>query len=147
MNTWCNQRHNVPYVFPETSQCDPFTPSIKTLNVPTPVLGTTAVSFTSVQLHAQAQYVQQWSASLEKQLGSQTTLEVGYLGAGGFHLQRSHLINNAQPGTGLIQPRRPFPKISFVANTVFPTSVNVASTTFPVSTINLLENTSQSWYD
>ena len=149
MNTWCNQRHNVPYVFPETAQSDPYIPSITTLNFPTPVLGTTAVSFTSVQLHAQAQYVQQWSASVEKQLGAQTTLEIGYLGAGGFHLQRSHLINNAQPGPGLIQPRRPFPKISFVANTVFPAAVaaTMTSSTFPVSTINLLENTSQSWYD
>src|SRR6185312_12599087 len=27
MNTWCNQRHNVPYVFPMTSQSDPFLPS------------------------------------------------------------------------------------------------------------------------
>jgi hypothetical protein len=147
MNTWCNQRHNVPYVFPETAQSDPFIPSITTLNFPSPVLGTTAVSFTSVQLHAKAQYVQQWSASLEKQLGGQTTVEIGYLGSGGFHLQRSHLINNAQPGAGLIQPRRPFPKISFVPNTVFPSTVTVASTTFPVSTINLLENTSRSWYD
>jgi hypothetical protein len=149
MNTWCNQRHNVPYVFPETAQSDPYIPSITTLNLPTPVLGTTAVSFTGLQLHAPAQYVQQWSTSLEKQLGKQTTVEVGYLGAGGFHLQRSHLINNAQPGPGLIQPRRPHPKISFVANSVFPASVasTMTSSTFPVSTINLLENTSQSWYD
>jgi hypothetical protein len=147
MNTWCNQRHNVPYVFPLTSQSDPFLPSIPTLNFPAPVLGTSVVSFTSVQLHAPAQYIQQWSTSLEKQLGGSTTLEVGYLGAGGFHLQRSHLINNAQPGPGLIQPRRPHPKISFVANTEFPANVTVASNTFPVSTINLLENSSQSWYD
>jgi hypothetical protein len=147
MNTWCNQRHNVPYVFPETSQSDPYTPSINTLNFPTPVLGTTAVSFTALQLHAPPQYIQQWSASLEKQLGTETTLEVGYLGAGGFHLQRSHLINNAQPGAGLIQPRRPHPRISFVNNTVFPSTTTVVSSTFPVSTINLLENTSQSWYD
>jgi hypothetical protein len=147
MNTWCNQRHNVPYVFPETSQSDPYTPSITTLNFPTPVLGSTVVSFTGLQLHAPAQYVQQWSSSLEKQLGKETTLEVGYLGAGGFHLQRSHLINNAQPGAGLIQPRRPFPKISFVPNTVFPASTSVVSSTFPVSTMNLLENTAQSWYD
>src|ERR1039457_1143601 len=147
MNTWCNQRHNVPYVFPLTSQSDPFVPSIPNLNFPTPVLGTSVVSFTTLQLHAPAQYVEQWSASLEKQLGSETTVEVGYLGSGGFHLQRSHLINNAQPGPGLIQPRRPFPKISFVNNTVFPSNVTVSSTTFPVSTINLLENTSQSWYD
>ena len=152
MNTWCNQRHNVPYVFPETSQSDPFIPSITTLNFPAPVLGTTVVSFTTLQLHAPSQYIQQWSASLEKQLGAQTTLEVGYLGAGGFHLQRSHLINNAQPGPGLIQPRRPHPKISFVANSTFPADVTLApgfaaNPIFPVSTINLLENTSQSWYD
>ena len=149
MNTWCNQRHNVPYVFPETAQSDPFNPTITTLNFPTPVLGTTAVSFTGLQLHAPAQYVQQWSASLEKQLGKETTIEIGYLGAGGFHLQRSHLINNAQPGPGLIQPRRPFPKISFVPDTVFPATVaeTMTSTTFPVTTVNLLENTSQSWYD
>ena len=147
MNTWCNQRHNVPYVFPLTSQSDPFIPSITTLNFPAPVLGTSVVSFTGLQLHAPAQYIQQWSASLEKQLGDSTTVELGYLGAGGFHLQRSHLINNGQPGPGLIQPRRPHPKISFVANTVFPSNVTVSSSTFPVSTINLLENTSQSWYD
>ncbi|MGB7547498.1 MAG: carboxypeptidase regulatory-like domain-containing protein [Terracidiphilus sp.] len=147
MNTWCNQRHNVPYVFPMTSQSNPYLPSINTLNFPSPVLGTTVVSFTALQLHAPAQYIQQWSASLEKQLGSQTTLEVGYLGAGGFHLQRSHLINNALPGPGLIQPRRPHPTISFVADTTFPSTVTVINSTFPVSTINLLENSSQSWYD
>jgi hypothetical protein len=142
----------VPYVFPETSQSDPFIPSITTLNFPAPVLGSTVVSFTALQLHAPPQYIQQWSASLEKQLGAQTTVEVGYLGAGGFHLQRSHLINNAQPGPGLIQPRRPHPKISFVGNSTFPANVTLApgfesSPIFPVSTINLLENTSQSWYD
>jgi len=147
MNTWCNQRHNVPYVFPLTSQSDPFMPSIPTLNFPAPVLGVSVVSFTALGLHAPAQYIQQWSASLEKQLGRETSLEIGYLGAGGFHLQRSHLINNAQPGPGLIQPLRPHPKISFVDNTTFPADVNVVSSTFPVSTINLLENTSQSWYD
>jgi hypothetical protein len=147
MNTWCNQRHNVPYVFPMTSQSDPYLPSINTLNFPSPVLGSTVVSFTGLQLHAPPQYIQQWSASIEKQIGGETTVEVGYLGAGGFHLQRSHLINNAQPGPGLIQPRRPFPKISFVANSVFPSKTVVASSTFPVSTMNLLENTAQSWYD
>jgi hypothetical protein len=152
MNTWCNQRHNVPYVFPLTSQSDPFLPTITTLNFPAPVLGTSVVSFTSLQLHATAQYIQQWSTSVEKQIGSETTVELGYLGAGGFHLQRSHLINNAQPGPGLIQPRRPHPKISFVPNTVLPPNVVVGPTfdedqLTPVSTINLLENTAQSWYD
>jgi carboxypeptidase family protein len=147
MNTWCNQRHNVPFIFPQTSQSDPYIPSITSLNFPAPVLGTTVTSFTGLQLHAPPQYIQQWSTSIEKQLGAATTLELGYLGAGGFHLQRAHLINNAQPGPGLIQPRRPFPKVSFVPNTTFRSNVTVASTIAPLSTMNLLENTAQSWYD
>src|SRR4029077_16717659 len=79
-----------------------------------------------------------------------TTLEVGYLGARGFHLPRSHLINNAPPGPGPLGPRRPFKTLSFVPGTTLtPSSATavVQSQTFPVSTINLLENTAQSWYD
>jgi len=147
MNTWCNQRHNVPYTFPETNQSDNFTPSITTFNFAPAVLGTTVVSFTGMQTNPSPQYIQQWSGTVEQSLGKTTVLEIGYLGARGFHLQRAHLINNAQPGPGLIQPRRPFKTISFVPNTVLPPNIVVTSTTFGVSTINLLENTAQSWYD
>ena len=147
MNTWCNQRHNVPYTFPETNQSDNFTPSIKTFDFAPAVLGTTVVSFTGMQTNPAPQYIQQWSGSVEQSLGKTTVMEIGYLGSRGFHLQRSHLINNAQPGPGLIQPRRPFKKISFVPNTVLPANIAVTNTTFGVSTINLLENSAQSWYD
>jgi hypothetical protein len=46
LNTWCNQLHNVPLVFPITQQSDNFTPSINGFNFPQPVLGGTVVSFT-----------------------------------------------------------------------------------------------------
>jgi hypothetical protein len=151
MNTWCNQRHNVPNVFPETQQSDNFTPPAALIasgfNFAPPVLGQTTVSFTAMDPHAPSQYLEQWSTSIEKSLGSQTTLEIGYMGNHGLHLQRAHLINNAPPGPGPIGPRRPFPKISFVSGTVLPPTVNAVSLTFPVSTINLLENSAQSWYD
>src|SRR6202011_569291 len=147
MNTWCNQRHNVPYTFPETNQSDNFTPSIKTFDFAPAVLGTTVVSFTGMQTRPAPQYIQQWSAAVEQSLGSSTVMEIGYLGSRGSNLQRAHLINNAQPGPGLIQPRRPFKKISFVPDTVLPPNIQVVSTTFGVSTINLLENSAQSWYD
>lgn len=158
-NTWCNQRHNVPYVFPETQQADNFTPPASLfangLNFGTPVLGTgtlpaTTVSFTAFDPHAPAEYIQQWNAQIQKTLGSNTTIEVGYLGARGFHLQRAHLINNAPPGPGPLGPRRPFKTLSFVPGTVLTPSSTTAviqSQTFPVSTINLLEDTAQSWYD
>lgn len=147
MNTWCNQRHNVPYVFPETRQSDNFTPSLFGLDFAPPVLGQTTVSFAAFDPKAPAQYIEQWNLTIEKSLGKEMTIEVGYLGARGLHLQRSRLINNALPGAGAIQPRRPFPTISFLPGTVLPSDVTVASTTFPVSAINLLENTARSWYD
>jgi len=151
MNMWCNQRHNVPYVFPETQQADNFTPPAALIasqfNFGQPVLGLTTVSFAAFDPHAPSQYTQQWSFSVEKRLGPETTLEMGYLGNRGVHLQRSHLINNAPPGPGPIGPRRPFKTISFLPGTVLPSNINVVNTTFPVSGINLLENTARSWYD
>ena len=150
MNTWCNQRHNVPYVFPETQQADNFTPPAALVasgfNFGQPVLGVTTVSFASIELDSPAQYIEQWSGSIEKTLGHQTTLEIGYLGAHGLHLQRAHLVNNAPPGPGAIGPRRPFRTLSFLPGTELPPGTAVVSTTFPVSTINILENSAQSWY-
>jgi hypothetical protein len=151
MNTWCNQRHNVPYVFPETQQADNFTPPAALIasqfNFGQPVLGQTTVSFAAFDPHAPSQYIQQWSFSMEKSLGRETTLEIGYLGSHGVHLQRSHLINNAPPGAGAIGPRRPYKVLAFLPGTVLPSDISVISTTFPVSGINLLENSAQSWYD
>jgi hypothetical protein len=147
MNTWCNQLHNVPLVFPETNQSNNFVPSINGFNFAPAVLGKTVVSFAGFDPHAPAQYIQQWSASIEKSLGKETTLEIGYLGSRGFHLQRAHLINNAPPGPGLIQPRRPYKTASFVEGSELPDDIAVQSTTFTVSGINILENSARSWYD
>jgi hypothetical protein len=147
MNTWCNQLHNIPNVFPETKQSDNFIPSINGFNFAPAVLGKTVTSFAAFDPHAPAQYVQQWSTSFEKSLGSATTLEIGYQGERGFHLQRAHLINNALPGPGLIQPRRPYHFAKFIDGTILPTDIGVASMTVPISSINLLENTARSWYD
>jgi hypothetical protein len=147
MNTWCNQRHNVPFVFPQTQQSDNYTPSLTGFNFAAPVLGQTVTSFTAFDPHSQSQYIQQWSYSLQKALTANTVVEIGYQGDGGYHLQRAHLINNPPPGPGLLQPRRPYKSISFLPGTIFPSDVTVASTVKPVSTINLLENSARSWYD
>lgn len=150
MNTWCNQRHNVPFVFPETQQSDNFVPApgivASHFNFAPAVLGTTTVSFAAFEADAPPQYIEQWSASVEKSLGAETTLELGYLGSHGLHLQRSHLVNNAPAGPGAIGPRRPFRTLSFLPGMVLPSDTAITSTTFPVSGINLLENSAQSWY-
>jgi len=151
MNTWCNQRHNPPYVFAETLQSDNYTPSLFGFDFAPPVLGQTVVSFNALEPHSHAQYVNQWNLTVQKELGGHIVVEVGYQGNRAYHLQRSVLINNAPPGPGPIQPRRPHPTITFLPGTSFagdnPENFAIQSSTFPVSAINYLENTANSWYD
>lgn len=147
MNTWCNQLHNVPVVYPITQQSDNFTPGINGFDFPAPVLGRTVTSFAGFDVYPPPQYIHQWSASIQKSIGRDTTVEIGYLGERGLHLQRAHLINNALPGPGALQPRRPYQFATFLPGTVFPATAAVASSSVPVSTVNLLENTARSWYD
>jgi hypothetical protein len=147
MNTWCNNLHNVPIIFPETNQSDAFTPSIRTFNFAPPVVGRTVTSFTAFDPYQEPQYIEQLTLSVQKTLGRDTTLEIGYHGERGLHLQRSHLTNNALPGPGLVQPRRPYGVATFLPGTVFPEGVPVVSNIVPVSTVNWLENTAKSWYD
>ncbi len=151
MNTWCNQRHNPPYVFAETRQSDNYVPSLVGFNFAPPVLGQTVVSFNSLDPHSHAQYLNQWSFTVQKALPGNIVLEAGYQGSRGYHLQRAHLINNAPPGPGPLQPRRPYQTITFLPGTSFagdnPENFAIQSDTFPVSAINYLENTANSWYD
>jgi hypothetical protein len=120
---------------------------ITSFNFAPAVLGTTVTSFAAFDPYQKPQYVSQWNAAVEKSLGGETTLEIGYQAARGYHLQRSHLINNALPGPWLVQPRRPYGSATFLPGTTFPDKVTVVSNTIPVSTVNWLENTAKSWYD
>jgi hypothetical protein len=147
MNLWCNQVHNVPLVFPEIRSSTTVSPAITGFGFTPPVLGTTLVGFTAIDTHLQIPRIQQASASIERQLGAETMIQIGYLGAWGRHLDRSRLVNNAQPGAGPVQPRRPNQTITFAAGTELPASVPVASLTFPVGPINLLESTGRSQYN
>ncbi len=150
MNLWCNQVHNVPIVFPEIQTNNAATPAINSLGFAPPVLGRTLVGFTAIDTDLQIPRIDQASVSFERELAPNTMMQVGYLGAWGSSLDRSRLVNNAKPGPGGVQPRRPYPTISFVPNTdlgPLPADVTVQSLTFPVGPINLLESTGRSSYN
>ena len=147
MNLWCNQVHNVPLVFPEIRASTTVTPAINGFGFAPPVLGTTLVGFTAIDTHLQIPRIQQASVSVERELSAKTMIQIGYLGAWGRNLDRSRLVNNAQPGAGPVQPRRPNQTIAFVPGTELPPDVSVASLTFPVGPINLLESTGRSQYN
>lgn len=60
-------------------------------------------------------YYQNWNAQLGHEFTKGDTLEVRYVGGKGTFLDTSLLDwNNPPPGTGAIQPRRPFPTIGEV---------------------------------
>ncbi len=147
MNLWCNQVHNVPLVFPEIVQSSSTTPAMQGFGFDPPMLGRTLVAFTAMDPHARTPMVHQSSANLQHQVGDNLMFEVGYIGAWGRNLDRARLVNNAAPSPLPLGPRRPFRSISFVEGTVLPDSVPVASLTFPVGPINLLENTGRSSYN
>ncbi|HKA00877.1 MAG TPA: TonB-dependent receptor, partial [Candidatus Solibacter sp.] len=54
-------------------------------------------------------YTQQWNASVEHQLTSDTLVSASYVGTVGTHLQGSININQPTPGITPIAVRRPFP--------------------------------------
>ena len=148
MNLWCNQVHNVPLVFPQIIQSNNFVPSINGFGFAPPVLGTTRVAFTTLDPHAKTPLVQQASATLERLVGQNTMVQVGYMGAWGRNLDRSVLVNNAPtPSSAALQPRRPNQTISFVPGTVLPPEFDGAGLTFPVGPINRLVNNGRSEYN
>ena len=148
MNLWCNQVHNVPLVFPQIIQSNNFVPSINGFGFAPPVLGTTRVAFTTLDPHAKTPLIQQASATLERQLGRDTMVQVGYMGAWGRNLDRAVLVNNAPtPSSAALQPRRPTQTISFAPGTVLPPEFEGAGLTFPVGPINRLVNNGRSEYN
>jgi hypothetical protein len=152
-NTWCNQRHNPPTTFQVGQQNDNYVLSSNSFtgfNFPTAVLGRTKISFSAVDPHSPAQYIEQWNLNVQKTIFSQTVVEVGYDGTRGYHLQQMVLINNALPGPGVPgspSHPRPYQTVTFMAGTQFPQGFQVASMTFPVAGINQLQNGAASWYD
>jgi hypothetical protein len=55
-------------------------------------------------------YVQQWNLGVEREVARDTIVELGYLGSKGTRLTRRMDINQAFPGTGTVQSRRPYPQ-------------------------------------
>ncbi len=60
--------------------------------------------------------VQEWSFGTESQLSQNWGLEVDYVGMTADHLDNAHYFGNqAKPGVGDLQPRRPYPDFNNVA--------------------------------
>ncbi|MCI0418824.1 MAG: carboxypeptidase regulatory-like domain-containing protein [Acidobacteria bacterium] len=116
---------SVPFFRGETFVTDPLLPTL-TLNNAFPA-GPTALPVPEIfafESDFKDGYVQEWSFNIQRQMGRDTVVEVGYVGNKGTHLDMSYQANRPLPGSGAIQPRRPYPKFS---NIQFNTTVGYSN--------------------
>jgi len=73
--------------------------------VPTPTL-------VSTYYGRQTPYVEEYEMNVQRQLGKNTALEIGYLGTQGHHLPRYIYFNAAAPGPGSQLSREPWPNFN-----------------------------------
>ena len=64
----------------------------------------------SAPLNLRSTYSQQWNLSVQRQLGSNVTLDVAYVGNRTIRVEQTILRNDPNPGAGAIQTRRPYPQ-------------------------------------
>ena len=91
---------------------DPITPNV-TLEDPFPTgqgtLGTP--SGYAMEPHWKTPYNMQWSLFAQREIANDLSVEVGYVGTKGVHLEQGPNINAALPGPGSIQSRQLYPGI------------------------------------
>jgi hypothetical protein len=65
----------------------------------------------------------------------------------GLKLEQNVQPNNAQPGAGAVDPRRPYIALQYASGTVFPPYLTVVGNSVPVGFINYLPHSAQSNYE
>jgi len=110
------------------------------------VVGPVQIQQAGIDLRQRSSYSPQWSFSLQQQLGRDLVLEAGYLATLGVKLSQNVQPNNARPGPGPVDPRRPYRALRFAPGTRFPPYVTVQGASVPVGFINYLPNSAQSNY-
>lgn len=87
-----------PFAISESLSRNTGNPNYLTLSNPFPVaptLTSNVLSVTGYQLHAPTPYLQSWNLTLERDLGHQSAVEIGYQGTRGTHWPREININQS----------------------------------------------------
>ena len=110
-NQWTILESNPPTYFAST-----FTNNITNpLLITDPLSPTLAFpSFFAVDPHIRTGYNDQWTLNVQRQVASNLSVEVGYVGSSAHKLGRWWDANAAQPGPGDVQARRPFQQYTTV---------------------------------
>lgn len=110
------------------------------------VVGPTQIQQAGIDLNQRTSYTLQWTFTLQRELWRKTAFEAGYMASMGLKLEQNVQPNNALPGSGAVDPRRPFKGVEYAPGTQFPSYLTVVGNTVPVGFINYLPHAAQSNY-
>jgi len=111
------------------------------------ILGPVQVQQAGIELQQRLSQSTEFTAGVQRELGHNWVMEASYVGSRATHLEQNVQPNNAQPGTGLVDPRRPFAALLFAPGTVFPDYVTVQGDRVPVGQINYFPRSARANYN
>jgi hypothetical protein len=125
-----------------------FVPSFRGLDIfgSSAEVGRSALTGAGLDLFQRTSYSPQASFSVQREIAKDMIVEATYLATLGVKLQQNVQPNNAQPGSGAVDPRRPYAGVVFHPSMVFPYYITPVSNSVPVTQVNLYANSAQSNY-
>ncbi len=111
-----------------------------------PEVGPSQIQQAGIDIYQRTSYSPQWSLTLQRELRRDLVVEAGYLATLGIKLEQNVQPNNARPGPGAVDPRRPYRALRFADGTRFPSYVVARGPSVPVGFINYLPHSAQSNY-
>ena len=141
--------NSIPANISQTLSSVTFAPTYQGYNLfpPSLTIGpSTSVNLYSLDPNQRTSYAIQMSASLQRQLGRTSVIEVGYTGTLGIKLQQNVQLSNTLPGPTAASTRKPYAGAVFAPGTVFPSYITVTGNSVGAATIATLPNEAQSNY-
>ncbi len=131
----------------QTLTSNAFIPQFRGFDIFGPaVVGPQQIQQAGIDLFQRTSYSGQYTFSVQRELARGAVLETGYLGTMGIKLEQNVQPNNARPGPGAVDPRRPYKGLKFAPGTKFPDYVVVKGDSVPAGFINYLPHSAQSNY-
>ena len=107
---------NPPYAFGVTLASSPTVPALILQQGPPPgaltLPNATGLTFAAFQRQVKMGYAQQWNFNVQREVGRDSLLEIGYSGSKGTHLLKRYDDNFSPPGPGNVNAKRPYQSLA-----------------------------------
>lgn len=107
---------NAPFAYGVTLTGSPTVPAVRLATGPaagaTDLAKATGLQFSSYERHPPMSSAHQWNINVQRELGQNWLIEVGYSGSRGLHLVRQYDGNFSPAGPGNIDAKRPYKSLA-----------------------------------